>query len=375
MSHTIFGLVLTVFLTSGLVQANDIYPGRRKLTNTCLSLRGTCQLRCAGQSEVELGKLNTICGSELRCCRSHLSSRFVDSQHNGQTGAPSSSHRPSSSIPLISATSNKLSPTVLPQRSSNSQLPLKFARNTPSLSYPVPVLSFDMQKADIKTDPSFVYLNINSKSKECGVPVLGRVRRIVGGTQAERCLLPWMVYISRDPGKDDLCGGTLVSDRHVITAAHCYDYLGTNWPALYIGEYNKNEGGSKSKFVTSSYKVSVHPDYNRFTFSYDIAILTLNIPIPLENYQCMRPICLPDESHVLKVGDTCTVAGWGSTSRATDKPAVSSPSLMKTQIKVLNDNFCKNKFGNLFNSRSQLCAGDLTGSTDSCVVSRLTVCW
>jgi secreted trypsin-like serine protease len=205
------------------------------------------------------------------------------------------------------------------------------------------------------------------KTEGCGVTVLDRVRRIVGGSQAERCTLPWMVYIARDLGKDDLCGGTLVSDRHVITAAHCYDFLGDSWPALYIGEYNRRDSNSRTKFVTSSYTVSRHPQYSRITFSYDIAILTLNIPIPLENYECLHPICLPEEHHALKPGDMCTVAGWGSTSRTEYKPAVSSPLLMKTQIRVLDDRVCQNKFGIYFNPRSQICAGDLSGKTDSCV--------
>ncbi|CAG5126170.1 unnamed protein product [Candidula unifasciata] len=230
-----------------------------------------------------------------------------------------------------------------------------------------PSWPYSIQQVETKADVSFLYMSKKSPVKDCGIPVLGRVRRIVGGTQAERCTFPWMVYISRDPGKDDLCGGTLVSDRHIITAAHCYDNLGTNWPVLYIGEYNRQGGSPKTRFVSTSYKLSVHPRYSRLTFSYDIAILTLNIPIALESYECLRPICLPDEQHVLRLGDSCTVAGWGSTSRTRNTPAVSSPFLMKTKIRVLNESSCKAKFGNLFNGHSQICAGDLTGNNDSCV--------
>ena len=45
--------------------------------------------------------------------------------------------------------------------------------------------------------------------------------RIVGGQETEVNELPWQVGLVSRNGKTPWCGGTLISDRHVLTAAHC----------------------------------------------------------------------------------------------------------------------------------------------------------
>ena len=47
-----------------------------------------------------------------------------------------------------------------------------------------------------------------------------RVTRLVGGKVASKRKWPWMVTLLRDR-VDRFCGGVLVTDRHVLTAAHC----------------------------------------------------------------------------------------------------------------------------------------------------------
>ncbi|XP_012937004.1 transmembrane protease serine 9 [Aplysia californica] len=198
----------------------------------------------------------------------------------------------------------------------------------------------------------------------CGRPSHRVVKRVVGGTDAGRCVFPWMVYISRDAADDDLCSGTLISDRHVITAAHCFDSLKGYMPRLVIGEYDRSVDRPRGELVTTSYNVTKHPRYSRSLYNYDVAVLTLDSPIPLETYECIHPICLPKPGQDFPIGTECTVAGWGSTIKGT--PAKTSKVLLKTKVPIVEGSLCIQKFGRLFFPEIEICAGDITGQKDSC---------
>jgi suppressor of tumorigenicity protein 14 len=58
-------------------------------------------------------------------------------------------------------------------------------------------------------------------------------------------------------------------------------------------------------------RIITHPSFNDFTFDYDIALLELEKPA--EYSTVVRPICLPDTSHVFPAGKAIWVTGWGHT--------------------------------------------------------------
>ena len=57
-------------------------------------------------------------------------------------------------------------------------------------------------------------------------------------------------------------------------------------------------------------KIITHPNYNDFTFDYDISLLELTEPLEFTN--TIQPICLPSSSHVFPAGMSCWVTGWGA---------------------------------------------------------------
>ena len=70
---------------------------------------------------------------------------------------------------------------------------------------------------------SLGYLNLYFNFSAFGLGSSGgRLRRIMNGQQAEIGKHPWMVYIKITTG--GICGGSLISDQWIVTAAHCLQY-------------------------------------------------------------------------------------------------------------------------------------------------------
>ncbi|XP_076470602.1 serine protease 1-like [Babylonia areolata] len=203
----------------------------------------------------------------------------------------------------------------------------------------------------------------------CGVTGGGRLTtgRIVGGGPAARCEFPWMVYLDLSPGPGSSpCGGALLDRRHVLTAAHCFR---GRTPEITIGEYNRNEAFlPQDKFTTTNFIVTVHPEYNPLWAFNDIAIIRLRTPIDYSKYRCIQPICLPAEgTGRFPPGTACIVAGWGVTEPDYDVLNPPTPAVLKkVTVPIVSQSVCQATYTRAFNSTTEICAGRLDGSGDSC---------
>jgi len=164
-------------------------------------------------------------------------------------------------------------------------------------------------------------LSTNSTELLCGVP---KIRldysltkyRIIGGQVAEYGSLPWNVGLYHNGGF--VCGGTLIGNEYVLTAAHCFNNTSDRYPRLlkgYIaamGKHNKslrtrNFGEVRRHFE----RIIVHPDYDPTTDGNDIALIKLSEKVHYNDY--VRPICLPKADEVLPNYAAVLVSGWGYT--------------------------------------------------------------
>ena len=90
------------------------------------------------------------------------------------------------------------------------------------------------------------------------------------------------------------CGATLISDNHVLTAAHCLKPFRREDIMIKLGEYDFNEDGETGDETFSVAAMKLHENYNEQTYENDIAIMRLDRPATFS--KSIWPICLPDNS-------------------------------------------------------------------------------
>ncbi|XP_023234477.1 uncharacterized protein LOC111634033 [Centruroides sculpturatus] len=191
------------------------------------------------------------------------------------------------------------------------------------------------------------------------------VKVVVGGKDAEPFSWPWMVSIHQKTplGEGYVCGGCIISDRYILTAAHCF---GENTKPA--SEYLvKRQGIKKELGINEEVEnVKLHPDFKNGQHYNDIAIITLKNPL-LFNDKFM-PACLPTEQ-IDYLDRKVTVLGWGDTSFA----GRSSDILQEATLDVIPTSECNASYSKLRSSaipkgvtQDFLCAGIFEGGKDAC---------
>ncbi|CAM4551204.1 unnamed protein product [Lepidochelys kempii] len=151
---------------------------------------------------------------------------------------------------------------------------------------------------------------------------------IIGGWEAQPHSRPYMAYLSIQRGDKNLfCGGFLVSQNFVLTAAHCKGDKIT--VILGAHDITKWEGSRQVIPVRRQYP---HKDYNKESYNNDIMLLQLEHKAKLNEQ--VRLIPLPLAHQGVQPGTVCSVAGWGQTS-AQNKELPHK--LQEVDLKVLDD--------------------------------------
>ncbi|XP_050497180.1 venom protease-like isoform X1 [Diabrotica virgifera virgifera] len=190
---------------------------------------------------------------------------------------------------------------------------------------------------------------------------------IVGGTPAEAGEFPFMVAIGFNTTSDRWrCGGTLISTRFVVTAAHCCYTRDAGKPSVVrVGELDlasDQDGSVYADYLIS--RVIVHPGYSAPYKYNDIALLETQQPVVFTNFT--RPACLNLNHNVAQSQAIAT--GWGKTDFAGD----ASDRLLKVTLNLYDNQRCQRTFppNNKELPRgiesTMLCAGHLEGGKDTC---------
>jgi len=162
--------------------------------------------------------------------------------------------------------------------------------------------------------------------------------RIVGGREAEQNEFPFMAGLVNNAKKIIQCGCAIISNKHVLTAAHCVFQEAPSAFSVVIGEHNTALGdGTEQLIPVSDYRYP--SDFAESTNYNDIAIVLLSSTITFGPK--IGPICLPyNFANQDFTGTTVQIMGWGSTSFSGQR----SNALKVGQVQVTDSKTCSNEF-------------------------------
>ncbi|XP_044035806.1 chymotrypsin-like protease CTRL-1 [Siniperca chuatsi] len=191
------------------------------------------------------------------------------------------------------------------------------------------------------------------KAQDCGVAPLNK--RIVGGENATAGSWPWQVSVHLNIVGIHICGGTLISDQWVLTAAHCIVITSPHEWTLYLGRETQT-GTNVHEVKCNVSQVIVHPNYNDTFLNNDIALMKLSSPVTFTDY--IRPVCLASNSSQFHNSTPCWATGWGRLGK--DEPLSAFDSLQEVQIPVIGKKQCSCSYspslvGNI--TDKMICAG------------------
>ncbi|XP_071243368.1 LOW QUALITY PROTEIN: transmembrane protease serine 3 [Salvelinus alpinus] len=155
--------------------------------------------------------------------------------------------------------------------------------------------------------------------------------RIVGGNISEPGQFPWQASLHYQ--NQHLCGGSIITPRWIVTAAHCVYGFVTNptlW-AVYVGLTDQPVNGVLSRSLE---KMVYHANNQPKGLNYDIAPLKLTEPLTFNGL--VEPICLPNYGERFEEGKMCWISGWG----ATVDGGETSVSMHSAQVPVLSSRDC-----------------------------------
>jgi len=213
---------------------------------------------------------------------------------------------------------------------------------------------------------SRIFLRVNMLSALCCLLVfplaladLGAPeKQIVGGYAAGQCEFPSIVHllISKSDGTF-ACGGTLIDNQHVLTAAHCFG-SGVRSVQVNIGTNRNDRAG---KFLINAQTVSVHRGFNERPMRNDIAMVKLSRPVIFS--RCVQPSKLARPGQIFD-RKSCIAAGWGK--HGFDLP--STPVLQKVSMPIVPHNYCMRRMSYARLNNQHICAGDFVkGGASTCM--------
>ncbi|XP_049324121.1 uncharacterized protein LOC103042929 isoform X3 [Astyanax mexicanus] len=134
----------------------------------------------------------------------------------------------------------------------------------------------------------------------CGIASLNYYR---GGEKslASEGAWPWMASLQRNG--THVCGGTLVSEKHVLSSADCFSSSpnASDWTVV-LGSHKQN-GSNPNSVSISVRNITLSKESEN-----NIAVLELSQKPPLSDY--IQPICI--ETPNLNISTQCWASGWGS---------------------------------------------------------------
>ncbi|KAI9554769.1 hypothetical protein GHT06_020046 [Daphnia sinensis] len=168
---------------------------------------------------------------------------------------------------------------------------------------------------------------VKQQSKQNSVPCGAGpdVGRIVNGMEAPPNSWPFVVGFMKPGNSFVNCGGSLISETKILTAAHCFErrsMFQISEMVVKLGMHDIGNGQDVPDDAQVTRRISrlaIHKGYNHKTIYFDIAIVTMDAPVTYS--KSISPVCLPAPSSNVDIyaGKMGLVMGWGDLSFGTYK--------------------------------------------------------
>lgn len=176
--------------------------------------------------------------------------------------------------------------------------------------------------------------------------------RIVGGINSTIQDSPHQISLRLDDSH--VCGGSILTENMVLTAAHCTVDMPISLLSI---EYGSSSIGDSNNVIAVK-RIIRHPNYDTRSKDSDVALLELENSIAFSD--SARPISLATETPA--PGTAANVTGWGRLSEGGPLPS----SLQLVEINIVSKPLCQQMYPKFNITENMLCAGVQDGGKDSC---------
>lgn len=196
--------------------------------------------------------------------------------------------------------------------------------------------------AVVKTAPEEVVNNTTT-------PVDGD-GKIVGGQIMDVSSIPYIVSIQYK--RNHICGGSIISEYWILSAAHCSQKKDPENFAIRSGSSRRSRGGKIHKVE----QIINHPNYNANTLDNDFMLMKLYHPLKFDQRHQRIELAEP---HMYYEGAQVVVSGYG----VTQDPEQDTEFLRGVVVEISSENSCKNAYKNMI-TPNMFCAA--SHKKDSC---------
>ncbi|XP_046834543.1 serine protease gd-like [Vespa crabro] len=268
-----------------------------------------------------------------------------------------------------------LSPSLIQETPSPLPSPLPLPQPPPSLPPPRPSPQPSSQPSPQLYPIPNKMLSENKSLNDNGNDNCGRVNipdnninpLIAKGLETSPGQWPWLVAIFVVKIQFEFhCTGTLVTNKHIVTVAHCTRLDDVILPAstmlVSLGRYRLRDWREEGSVNREVKEYKLHPDYKGDikdpTADADLAVITLWEPVEFSDF--IKPICLWSGSNDLRdiVGSKGYVIGWGQDEFG---KYLTNPHMAIVPIVSQEDCLWSNAGFVAFTSNRTFCAGSRNG--------------
>lgn len=212
----------------------------------------------------------------------------------------------------------------------------------------------------------------------CSTPALAldKQPRVVGGEDTDITQYPWQVAIvfsGSDAYNSMHCGGSIINESWILTAAHCSD---DGAMTVIVGATDLTDTSDAQ--IISIRQWHAHPDYvdlgaaqgDEVTFDNDIALVELSTPIDFAacGSRCasIEPLTTSNEDNVASPSTLAYISGWGNTASNAEATDVFPSILQQTDLNILDCTQSPSLYTTADVTERMMCAAISDFTHDSC---------